>query len=308
MNINFRSLTLLGPPPRPARSRLSVGQAREKLLPIDGGVRFSVIVVLASPETSILSIDLKAALFTFAGFVLNQLWSAFRSRRIAVPWTATFQKVNPQFPLVTGGNVEVLVGKVPCKNLVSCQVQLWNESSRDIEKLDVLFTFNEPFQFIESHGGLVCSAKSSLFSDGFQRTIKVVANLPEAERSKHSSYPYLMRNREFHLPSLNRGDSAKFSFWVNADDEKAIPEVTVTTEKSGVRLVSRKANFQPLDVNVLKVAIPVGILVATCATIGVAQLGLSTMALALTSCAIGAGTGLIGLLVLFIVRVLKRLI
>lgn len=278
------------------------------MLPIDCGLGFSPRVVAAPPETSILSIDLKAALFALVGFVLNQLWTAFRSRRIAVPWTATFQKVNPQFPLVTGGSVEVLVGKVACKNLVFCQVQLWNESSRDVEKLDVLFTFNEPFQLIEGHGGLVSSAKASHFSDGFQRTIKVVADLPEAERSKHASYPYLMRNREFHLPSLNRGDSAKFSFWVNADDEKAIAEVTVTTERSGVRLVSRKANVQPLDVNVLKAAIPVGILVAACATIGVAQLGLSTMALALTSCAIGAGTGLIGLLALFTMRALKRLI
>lgn len=267
-----------------------------------------MIVVPASSEISILSLDLKAALFALAGFVLNQLWSAFRSRRVAVPWTATFQRVNPQFPLITGGNVEVLVGKVACKNLVFCQVQLWNESSRDVEKLDVLFTFNDPFQLIESHGGLVSSAKASLFSDGFQRTIKVLADLSEAERSKHASYPYLVRNREFHLPSLNRGDSAKFAFWLNADDENAIPVVTVTTERPGVRLVSRKVNFQPLDVNVLKVAVPVGILVAACATIGVAQLGLPTMALALTSCAIGAGTGLIGLMILFAMRALKRLI
>lgn len=252
--------------------------------------------------------DLKAALFATLGFALNQLWSAFRSRRIAVPWTATFQKANPKFPLPTGANVQVLVGGIACKNLSSCQVQLWNESSRDIEKLDVLFTFNEPFQVVEGQGGLVSSAKAALYSEGFQKTMKAVLDLPESDRQKHLSYSYLIRNREFHLPSMNRGDSARFSFWINADDEKASVVVLVTTERSGIRLVSRKANFQPLDIGLLKTVIPLGLVVAVSASIAVARLGLSPVSLALTCCGIGAGTGILGVLAFFLVRVIKRLV
>lgn len=252
--------------------------------------------------------DLKSALYAIFGFGANQAWSAFRTRRVSVPWTATFQKVNPETSLLTGAAIEVLVGGVARKNLLFCQVQLWNESSRDVEKLDLLFTFNEPFEVLDGHGGLISSAKAAQFSDGFKATIDSVAKTQDAERAKHLSVPYLRRNREFHLASLNRGESARFSFWINADDCKAVAEVWVTTEKSGVRLISRKADVRPLDWGLIKIAVPAGLIVAALAVVWITQFELSRTALALVCCAVGACAGILGILVLLGLRALKRLI
>lgn len=271
-------------------------------------VSLCAFVAVNTETVSIFAFDLKAAFFALIGFVLNQIWSAFRARRIDVPWTATFQKINPQTPFVTATDVQVLVGGTPCNNLLSCQVQLRNESSRDIESLDILFTFIEPFQVIEGHGGLASSAKAALFSEDFQKTIKVVRELPEEERKKHTSYPYLGRNREFNLPSLNRSEVANFNFWINANDPKALAEILVTTEKSGVRLISRRANFQPLDVALLKASLPFGLILAALAVVAITRLDLSPITLALLSCAIGAGTGFLGLAALFFVRAMKKLV
>jgi hypothetical protein len=251
--------------------------------------------------------DLKAVIYAVGGFLLSHVWAVFRARRASVSWTATFQKITPSLELVSS-KISILLNDHPCQNLQWCQVAICNESGRDIESFDLLFTFFEPFAILEGHGSVASSAKNLFLSNGFVATATNVSALPEADRSKNASFQYLHRNREFHLLALNRGEKATFNFWINSSAPNDAPRVLMTTEKAGVKLVSRPSRLQMLDFALFKTVIPIGLLLSLAVAFTLSKIDLSPLTLALGCCFSGCCSGLIGIVVVLGFRRLKQFI
>src|SRR5258708_13927659 len=148
--------------------------------------------------------DLKAVIYGALGFVVNLIWLIFRNRRIAVTWTATFQPIRPVGHEPISSKVSVLVNALPALNLQLCQITVTNDSSRDIENMDLVFQFYTPFIVVEGPVSITTSAKNLLFIESFQNTAMAVAEMTEGTRTSNPSYDYLVSCRDDNLPALNR--------------------------------------------------------------------------------------------------------
>jgi hypothetical protein len=246
------------------------------------------------------------AAFAVLGGLLSHLWSQFRARRIVLSWTANFQKISPQGSDPFFSNIQVLLHSQPSKDLYSCQITILNESPRDVDEFDVLFTFQNSYVIVNGQGNISTSAKTLSLSQGFQETVRVVQQQPEANRQTHKSYNFVVQNREFHLPSLNRRGSATFTFFIDSKIPNEIASVIVTTEKKGVKLVSRPAQPKMLGVP-MKQATAVGIIFAILLVFAISYLALSSTASAFLGFFVGISALLLGILFIRLFRFLKNL-
>lgn len=114
-------------------------------------------------------------------------------------------------------------------------------------------------------------------------------------------------NREYHLTTLNRGQSAAFNFWVNSNVPQASPVLNVTTEKSGVRLISRPSRMLNFDRSQLLPMVVVGIGVAVPLVYYIAVSSLSGLTKVGAAFAIGITYNGLGFLVLQLIRLFRRL-
>jgi hypothetical protein len=155
--------------------------------------------------------------------------------------------------------IAVRFNDVPCLNLNTCLIVLSNESGRDVDDLDVLFTFNEPFAIGEATGAVSESAKALLLSKQHLETVSAMRSLSDAERSAHPSWKYVMRNREFHIPALNRGQTATFNFWINSSTPTDVPQVQVFAVRFPqiFRFMSRSSSTELKFTSISKTETPV---------------------------------------------------
>ncbi|HWA24495.1 MAG TPA: hypothetical protein VG734_02390 [Lacunisphaera sp.] len=265
---------------------------------------------MADPLTLLESLkpDFKSTVYGAIGLLASLIWSAIRARRVSVAWTAVFQAIRPVGAAPVSSKVSVLVNDQPALNLHSCQITVVNESSRDIENIDLLFTFYAPFSIVEGTGGLADSGKALLLSDGFQKTVAGVLATPEATRTTTPQYEYVVRNREFHLAALNRGETASFMFWVNSPAATDNPIVVVTTEKVGVKMISRPAKFRPLNVTAVKVALLIGVPIALLWACGVSLTGLPPLTMSFVAMLGGLLSGAFGFGIAALIRWVRRVI
>lgn len=246
------------------------------------------------------------AVFAIIGGLLSHLWSQYRARRITLSWTANFQKISPQGADPIFSKIQVSLNSQTHQNLYSCQLTILNESPRDVEEFDILINFQNSYTILHGQGGISTSAKTLSFSQPFQQTIQIVQQLSDSDRQGHPSYNYVVQNREFHLPSLNRGDSAIFTFLIDSTAPNQIASVLVTTEKKGVKLLSRPAQPNLFGVS-LQLATPVGIIAAILLVFVISYLSLSSTASAFLGFAVGALALLLGLFLIKLFRFLKNI-
>ncbi len=252
--------------------------------------------------------DWKAFSYALVGFLLNHIWAVFRNRRIPIAWTATFQRIAAVNSGPTNFKLVIQLDSVPCTNVQCCQINACNESGRDISAMDILITFNPEFSIVEATGSINTSAKTLLLSSDFIRTQEVVSAVPKDDRPRHPSMAYLLRNKEFHLPALNRGEVVSFLFWINSTNPNAVPTVNLTTEKVGVKMVSRPAEIRVFDWALAKRTMPFGAFVAVLLALMLSNLALSASTVAVISCLLGASFSLLGLWMRAIVRLLTRFV
>jgi hypothetical protein len=169
----------------------------------------------------------------------------------------------------------------------------------------VVVAFDPPFAIIDSVAGLDTSAKRLLLTQEFINTTNLVMALPADQQAKHISTEYVARSREIRFPAFNRGESATLKFWVHSPLAGVAPSVRVTTEKAGVKIISRPALVQGLNVTELKKALPIGVSVALVGTYAVAMIPMSPIKLAFAGCLIGTASGTFGFAVLKLVRSVK---
>jgi hypothetical protein len=251
--------------------------------------------------------DVKSVFYAGASFVATLIWGAIRARRIALAWTATFQPFKPSAQPISS-KVSVLVNNQPALNLHSCFIVLTNESARDIEKLDLLIQFQTPFVIVDGGGGIETSSKALLYSADFYATLQAVAALPEVSRPAHESYDYLTRSREFHVPALNRGEKINLLFWINSASATAVPFVVVSTEKAGVRMVSRKADIRPLNMAQLRAGLYLGIPLALLYAYIMSRAELTQLQLAFLCVFGGLLAGAVGIALQAFIHWLRRIV
>jgi hypothetical protein len=240
------------------------------------------------------------------GAFFMHLWSKFRARRIALSWTANFQKLSPQGAEPIFSKIQVLLDGKPCQNLYSCNIIVRNESSQDIDDFDLLFSFQKTFLILHGQGSISSSAKNLLVSRNFFDTAKIIHDLPEDQRPKHNSYSYVTQHREFHLAALNRGTSVNFTFLINAETPDESPTVRVTTEKKGIKLVLRSAMPRVWDVSLISAAVW-GIFTSIILVFFVSRLGLSAGIIAFICFGIGATSTAFGIVAGRLARFLKSI-
>jgi hypothetical protein len=260
------------------------------------------------PETMDLTFGTKAtnALFAIAGGLVTHLWSKYRERRIILSWTANFQRLMPEASDPISSKIQVLVHSRLNQNLYSCQITILNESSRDVDELEILFTFQNSYFVLHDQGSISTSAKTLFRSRDYQNTVQEILKLPEPDRQKHISWDYVNTNREFHLPSLNRGSSATFTFLIDSNVPNQVASVIVTSEKKGVKLLSRPAQPHIFGVP-LKLATPWGILIAVILVFIVSRFGLSSTKLAFLCFLLGTASLLFGIGLIRMFRLLRTM-
>lgn len=179
-------------------------------------------------------------LLVFGG-LLTHWFGKIQSRSKRLSWSATFQKILTGEPSdFASQKVTLFWGEHKCTNARTCEIELRNESGRDVEDLDVLVTFNSPFIIVEVDAGLLHSRKNLLVSPAYQKTLAYVAGLPQEQRALNPSGKYIQHNREFRIPALNRGCAAKFILLVVSTINGVEAEATLSTEKVGVKLIQKR--------------------------------------------------------------------
>lgn len=256
-------------------------------------------------ETKLGPTGMKVAI-AIVSVLATHVWNQIRARRISLSWTANFQKITPQENNSFSSKIQVLVDNQPAQNLHSCQITIVNESPRDVDEFDLLVSFQNAFTVQHAVGSLSASGKNLLFSAGFQHTVEIVKGVPEAERLMHPSYNFIMQNREFRLPSLNRGATATFTFLVNAKDTDKSPTVMVTSEKKGVRIVLRPTQPTLGGVRLLECLVW-GFLLTPVLVYALGLSAWSSMTIAIVGYLIGVFSGLFGIIGVRVWRFIKNL-
>lgn len=242
----------------------------------------------------------------FAGGLTTHIWNQIRARRITLSWTANFQKITPQGTDSFSSKIQVLVNNQPAQNVYSCQITVLNESLRDVDEFDMLFTFLNSFSIQHAQGALFESAKTLDLSPAFHGTVEILKPLGEAVRTAHPSFSYVMENREFRLPSLNRGASATFTFLISSKLSDNDAKVLVTSEKKGVRLVLRPAQPMLAGVRLLD-CVAWGLILTPGLVYVIARLDLSPVTIAFLCFLVGVLAGLFGIIIVRLLRFIKNL-
>ena len=240
------------------------------------------------------------------GGLATHIWSQIRARRMTLSWTANFQKITPPGDDSFASKIQVLVNNQPAQNVYSCQITVLNESIRDVDEFDILFTFQNSFSIQHAQGALSASAKTLGLSPAFQGTVENLRSLGEAERNAHASFNYVMENREFRLPSLNRSASATFTFLISSKLSDKDAKVVMTSEKKGIRLVLRPAQPMLAGVRLLD-CVGWGLILTPSLVYVIAHLNLSPVTIAFLCFLVGIFAALFGILFLKLLRFIKNL-
>jgi hypothetical protein len=189
----------------------------------------------------------------------NNVWRRFKKRRKDLRWTVTFNKVSFPPQNILFKPLQVTYDGNPCTTLYTCDVLLSNNSQEDLEDIDFLFWFQNNYVVLQATGSIVGSGKSLMLSPEFSTTMNNVLGMVEADRAASRSYPYVLANREFRVPALNRASSISLQFLIHASHNEQ-PSIHVSTEYPGVRLTHQKQEPMVLGV-ALRRAISWGIIV-----------------------------------------------
>mgnify|MGYP003656234771 CR=1 FL=1 len=173
------------------------------------------------------------------GLLIAKLWSKYRGRVIPIRFESHVQSLAISSNDSFYGNVEVMYNGRQASNLYMANVEISNESHKDLVDVEVQIGFRDGTTFL-SGGGIISGSLSNLsFAPGFQRELQKYLDLPENEKTPEMIEP-LIKNRFFNIPVLNRGATASFTFLVE-EIEGIFPQPVVSIQHEGVKLSERPA-------------------------------------------------------------------
>ena len=179
-----------------------------------------------------------------AGILGTLITQRVLNKRGRVSYSVSHSKVGASVAHPIFGNVKVTWNESPIPNLFFSSIELKNESLNDY--LDVLFTVLSSNTFLLSESTSIQGTPYIVeWSDDFRRAMHVEAGKAPTEEQGNT---YRSR-REYSIPVLNRGQSATLNY-LNAPHAENIPEIWVSANIKGMKLVFRAGSQQAFGVPV----------------------------------------------------------
>jgi len=177
--------------------------------------------------------------------VCAHLIRRFRERMVTLRWSARHQSIAVSTHDATFGKIEVLYNNNPVQNLSMCFLEIENESTRDLTDLTFSASYSDGTQFLVSMAALR-GATALLFSSPFAHALTTWRSLMDPQKSQ--TLDYISKNREYHIPVLNRG--AKVDFAALVMTKTGIqPTVQVICVHRGVRVRQKPPQLVMFGVN-----------------------------------------------------------
>jgi hypothetical protein len=228
------------------------------------------------------------------------LWRRYMGRMVTLKWEINCQKIGSTTADNFGSKVEIRYDDIAWENIYYVFVRITNDTSVDLGDFNLLFFFKNARGVLQSEAGLTTSDKRLLHSDDFQKTVSHVTALPQDQRPTSPSWAYIHRNREYRVPALNRGAGIIASFVV-CPANAAEPNVSITTEHKGVRLVRESVGPKLFGVDTGRASL-YGIFVGTLIALVLPTFVTSPLTLSLTVFVIGLAGNLVGVAVIKLAR------
>lgn len=240
-----------------------------------------------------------------AGTITTHLLSRFRKRLIHLPWTFNVQAFARSATGPGLGRIEITHNGQPAENLFVATAQVTNESMQDVSDLELAVGLRDESIFLQHSARVKESLKFLDYSDDYAKRIDQYGRTPQEERTR-ADLDFIMTNREFSVPALNRGQSIVLWFLIHAPTG-VYPMLLLSTEHVGVKLRQRPPRKETWGVRD-DYAAAVGLLVGL---IGIISLGLTDRTPLWSSLGfylLGASAIQVGLLLIHAWRLVVRLI
>lgn len=143
------------------------------------------------------------------GVIADQLWRKFRERKTRLRWSDEFQRLAMAREDDRFGRIEVLYNGDPVRDLHVGQVQIENESNRDLEDVAVNLATSEGGQFLATAGQVQGSLEELPLTDTFVTLAEEFHRTDDDER-REQLREHLTTRRDYRIPVLNRGEVAQF--------------------------------------------------------------------------------------------------
>ncbi len=135
------------------------------------------------------------------GAILGHLWSRYRRRLTTLRWTAHSQAVAFGTEDLGWGKVQILYEGQPAGNLHIVNVQIVNDSQRDLADVELNLQANEGTRVLRSAAQVAGTVNELPLAGGYAAMLAESGKRPltDAELATWS------RRSDFHVPVLNRG-------------------------------------------------------------------------------------------------------
>lgn len=141
------------------------------------------------------------------------------------------------------GSIQVTWNENPIKDLYLSSIELINESIRDFENI-VVRVFSNDTHLLSESTEIVGSTHILKWSDDYTKRLLVKPNLqPKTEQIELYS-----RQREYLIPTMNRGQVIRFSFLNSAQYQKQ-PSIWIDILHKGVKLEFRISHSKVFGVS-----------------------------------------------------------
>jgi hypothetical protein len=221
------------------------------------------------------------------------------NRRRLITWSATHTRLGISADDAVFGSVRVTINGNPVQNLFSSTVELVNQSTKDFDNLPIrLYTCDVSLQSERSE--LVGTTQIIPHSTTY---IEEIAVKP-GEKPSEAQLKIWSSRRDYLVPVLNRGQTARFTYLCTADNGLP-PEIYVEIQRQGVIAKFRSPTPQYMDVPHKKAAL-IGSLIGITALVAVSTISLSGATIGLVALVYGLLAVVPGAVIYRILRRLKR--
>jgi hypothetical protein len=171
--------------------------------------------------------------FTVLGVLLKSAYDRFVRRMVRLRWYPVWTQIATTMPPL-GGELKILYNGNAVTDLHHVQVTIENESSRDLENLEVDLHFRTNAEFLNSQHQLRSSKKALDLSHKWQTSVqKFISGSDPGLR------PFVAKHRPIVVPVLNRGDAIEFNALIQMPPG-TVNRVELTCMSKGVRAIEQK--------------------------------------------------------------------
>ena len=205
-----------------------------------------------------LIVVIASALFGIIGTIITQRWL---NRRAIFTYSVLHSQIGLSAEDAVYGSVKITWNNKPAYRLYLSTIELTNESTKDFESITVR-AFTNNTRLLKEKTSVVGTTRIVEYTDGYNQKIAVAEGARPTEVQVNLYY----HQKEYIIPTMNRGQTIRFEFLNEAESEEQ-PEIWLDVLHKGVR-----CKFRPLQDQFMGESKPTATLVGN--MIGMLALGL----------------------------------